>query len=194
MPGIIVDIGTGDGSFAYALAKEHPDRFIIGIDPHHKALEDVSSKINKKPAKGGVKNALFVLSDVEHLPEELTGIANQVFINFPWSGLLRGIILVEQTTWKNIKRICQPGAYIDVLFGYESDYDRSKIGELNLPELSAEYIDTTMKKNLETVDLELMEMSKITTEQLQTYPSTWAKKLSYGHADRTFYHLRVCVQ
>ena len=36
MPGVIVDIGCGDGKFTYKLAKENPDRFVIGIDPSHK--------------------------------------------------------------------------------------------------------------------------------------------------------------
>ncbi len=101
MPGVVVDIGTGDGEFVYAIAKDNPDRFIIGIDPDYKGLEKSSTRIYKKAPKGGLDNALFVLGSIEALPEELNDIANQVFINFPWSGLLKGIVLVEDDTFPN---------------------------------------------------------------------------------------------
>jgi 16S rRNA (adenine(1408)-N(1))-methyltransferase len=99
MPGIIVDIGTGDGEFVYKIAKENPDRFIIGIEPHHQGLEKISARVYKKPARGGLKNALFILSNIEEMPAELDGIANQVFINFPWAGLLKGLLLADAAAW-----------------------------------------------------------------------------------------------
>src|SRR5438270_13523074 len=107
MPGIVVDIGAGDGSFSYQLAKENPDRLIIGIDPNHKQLEKISTKSLSKPDRGGIKNVLYVLARVEDLPHELDGLVNQIFINFPWAGLLKGLVLVEPYTWNSIQRACQ---------------------------------------------------------------------------------------
>ena len=85
--GIIVDIGTGDGKFVYELAKEHPSRFIIGIDLSKENVRELSAKIYKKPSRGGLKNALFVLASAFDLPSELNNFVNQVFINFPWGRL-----------------------------------------------------------------------------------------------------------
>jgi 16S rRNA (adenine(1408)-N(1))-methyltransferase len=190
MPGVIVDIGTGDGEFVYALAKDNPDRFIIGIDPHHKGLENLSTRIYKKASKGGLDNALFILGSIEALPDELNNIANQVFINFPWSGLLKGIVLVEDNVWSNIKRICKKGAYIDILFGYQRNGEIDEAGQFGLPVLDLPYIKVTMAPRLAEKGFRVIEMRTVDPEKIRDYPSSWAKKLGYGR-DRAYYYLRL---
>ena len=188
MSGIIVDIGTGDGKFAYELARENPDKLIIGIDPSHDSLEKVSHKATRKPAKGGLKNAAYVLSRVEELPEELTGVANQVFINFPWSGLLKGVVLVEDETWDNVQRICQPGAIVDLIFGYDEGFEKNKTQDL--PELSLEYVKKTMIPKLEARGFKAEEVREVGVGDLEGFPSSWAKKLRFGK-DRGYYYVRL---
>lgn len=183
MLGIIVDIGTGDGKFVYEIAKAHPDRFVIGIDPNHKGLVETSRKIYKKPEKGGLKNALFVLARVEDLPEELNGTADQIFINFPWSGLLQGIVEVTEETWRALKRIGKKGTLVDIVLGY-SDEDR-----LKLPGLDGVYI-ATMREKLRGLGLQLKKFKKLSDKEIKNYPSTWGKKLRFGKG-RDYYFLQV---
>lgn len=190
--GIIVDIGTGDGKFTYRIAKENPSRLVIGIDPNAKGIEKYSAKIYKKPAKGGLENALFVMASVEDLPKELDGIANQVFINFPWGSLLAGIVKVEDNCWDNIKRICKKGAYIDLLFGYDEKIDRSEIKRLNLPVLSRNFIYKILIPKLQDIGLEVIEAKQLTANQLTNYPSTWAKKMVFGK-ERVWWWMRIEV-
>lgn len=190
MPGVIVDIGTGDGEFVYALAKDNPNRFIIGIDPHHKGLESLSTRIYKKASKGGLDNALFVLGNIEALPNELNNIANQVFINFPWSGLLKGIVLVEDDAWSNIKRICKTGAYIDILFGYQHNGEIDEAEQFGIPVLDLTYIKDTMAPKLAEKGFRVIEMRTVDPEEIRNHPSSWAKKLGYGR-DRAYYYLRL---
>ncbi len=188
--GVIVDIGTGDGSFVTELAKQHPDRFVIGIDPHHKNLVQKSAQIYKKPQKGGLENALFVVARVEDLPHELDGVANQVFINFPWSGLLRGVVHVEHGTWENIKRICAPGAVVDVVFGYDEQHEAGEMEEYELPELSLEYIQKTMAPQLDALGFTIQKVKELSLEDLKMYPSSWAKRLAFGQG-RIYYYVRL---
>src|SRR5262245_25665122 len=82
--GVIIDIGTGDGLFVYQSAKRNPDKFYIGIDASAAALEKISEKIHRKPAKGGLPNVLFIQASVEDLPSELDGAADEIHIHFPW--------------------------------------------------------------------------------------------------------------
>lgn len=193
MSGIIVDIGTGDGKFTYKIAKENPDRFVIGIDPSHKSLEKTSGKIYKKEVKGGLKNALFVLANIEDLPDELEGAANQVFINFPWGSLLKGIVLVEDKTWNNIKKICQKGAIIDIVLGYDVNYEQGKSRELDLPDLDLEYIEKKLIPKLSEKGFKTIERREIDKEDLKDYPSGWAKRLAYGRENRKIYFLRLKI-
>ncbi len=189
MPGVIVDIGTGDGSFVYELAKNHPDKMVIGIDPNHKGMVDTSRKTLKKPEKGGVKNALFVLAAVDALPDELAGKANQVYINFPWGTLLSGLVLGDEQTWKNIKKICQDKAVIDIILGYDKSLEIKKVNE-NLPVLDKKYFSSVLRSKIKNLGLELTEIKPLSSRILKSYPSTWAKKLSFAQ-ERDFYYLRL---
>jgi 16S rRNA (adenine(1408)-N(1))-methyltransferase len=190
MPGIIIDIGTGDGEFVYKIAKENPDRFIIGIEPHHQGLERISARVYKKPAKGGINNALFVLSKIEEMPAELDGIANQVFINFPWAGLLKALLLADAAAWEPIKRICKNGAFIDILFGYEKYTEENEFKNLGLPAISVAYLKDKMAVKLADYGLRVLETKEIIREDIKNYPSSWAKKLGYGR-DRQYFHVRL---
>jgi 16S rRNA (adenine(1408)-N(1))-methyltransferase len=190
MPGVIIDIGTGDGSFVYELAKKYPDRMIIGIDPNQSALIDVSRKIIKKPAKGGVKNAMFVLANATDLPDELADTANQVFINLPWGSLLTGIVRGEKEIFENIKKICQKGAIVDILFGYDKNLEIKEIGEL--PDISIEYIKNILAPKVEKFGFKLIKAQTLNSAVLKTYPSKWAKKLSFA-TPRDFYYIRLKI-
>lgn len=190
MPGIIVDIGTGDGEFAYKLAKENPDRLIIGVDPNHSNLIKTSSKIYKKTAKGGLNNALYVLASIENLPDELNGLANQVFINFPWGALLEKVVLVDKNAWENIARICQNTAIIDLLLGYNKDYDLQGLDKTNFPEFNEAYIKHEMLPQLKSLGFTKIELRKVSKEEIKDYPSSWGKKLAYGK-EREFFFLRL---
>jgi ubiquinone/menaquinone biosynthesis C-methylase UbiE len=98
--GVIIDLGTGDGSFVYQSARRHPDQFYIGIDAESSALEKVSEKIHRKPEKGGAANILFIQAAVEDLPSELDGVAVVEYGSLPpsewpqlqtsWAKRLRG--------------------------------------------------------------------------------------------------------
>jgi 16S rRNA (adenine(1408)-N(1))-methyltransferase len=190
MPGVIIDIGTGDGEFVYAIAKENPDRFIIGIEPYHQSLEKTSARIYKKPEKGGLNNALFVLSSIEELPEELNDLANQVFINFPWAGLLKGLLLADASVWNALKRICKPGAFIDILFSYEKTKDKNSFNKAGLPDIDETYLNNIAVPRIGKMGIKVLTVHKMMVEDIKQYPSTWAKKLGFG-GDREYFYLRV---
>lgn len=95
--GIVIDIGTGDGRFVSAMARANPNKFFIGIDANVKPLEKPSMKATRKLNKGGLKNAMFVQAAIELLPEEFTGVADEIHIHFPWGSLLRSVAAADPT-------------------------------------------------------------------------------------------------
>ena len=66
-----VDVGTGDGRFAYHLASADPDRLVIGLDALAEPMGERAATAARKPAKGGRPNLLFVHAAIEALPAEL---------------------------------------------------------------------------------------------------------------------------
>ena len=175
-----VDLGTGDGRYPYEFARRSPDRFFVGIDANASAMGAVSHKIGRKPAKGGLGNALFVAAAVEALPAELEGIAARVTVLFPWGSLLRAIVLPEPDILAGIRRLCRPGATLEIVLGYDPQRERTEIDRLALPDPTGEYLRAELPPRYRDVGLRIERVEALTREALRVLPSAWAKRLGYG--------------
>ena len=187
--GVVIDLGTGDGTFVYQLAKEHPNKFYIGIDPNPRALEKISEKIHRKPAKGGLGNVLFVQSAIEDLPEELNGVADEVHVHFPWGSLLHAVATGERAALASLRRICAPDALLEIVTGLDPERDRAEIERLGLPALSVEYIDSVLAPRYAEAGFELLERGLMSA----TLRTSWAKRLRGGEGRKVFYFLFRCA-
>ncbi len=153
--GVIIDIGTGDGRFVYQSARQNPNKLYIGIDPNARPLEKVSEKIHRKPAKGGAPNVLFIQAAVEDLPSELNGVADEVHVHFPWGSLLRAVATGEIALLENLRRICAPGALLEVVIGLDPERDQTEIDRLGLTPLSIEFMDQQLAPNYQAAGFEI---------------------------------------
>src|SRR5262249_2635032 len=140
--GGILDLGAGDGRFFYQAARQHPERVYIGVDAQASALEKGSEKIQRKPAKGGLPNVLFFQAAVEALPLELDGVADEVHVHFPWGSLLRAVATGDQVVLQNLRRICAPGAWLEVIIALDPERDAAEIARLSLEPLTTEFLET----------------------------------------------------
>jgi 16S rRNA (adenine(1408)-N(1))-methyltransferase len=96
-------------------ARDHPQGFFIGIDAVASAMVDGSRRAARKPARGGVDNAMFVVANLENLPREVYGIGDHLTVNFPWGSLLRAFALPVPELLAKVAVIAKPGATLDVL-------------------------------------------------------------------------------
>ena len=154
---MIIDIGTGDGRFVYQSARQNPNKFYIGIDPNARPLEKISEKIHRKPAKGGAPNVLFIQAAVEDLPSELNGVADEVHVHFPWGSLLRAVATGEIAVLENLRRICAPGALLEIVIGLDPERDQTEIERLGLTPLSIEFIDQQLAPKYHAAGFETIE-------------------------------------
>lgn len=136
---------------------------------------------------------MYALASVTDLPEDLHNSVNQVFINFPWGSLLKAVVNVEEDAWKSIKNICQNGALVDIVFGYDSHVDLSEKERLTIPSLSIDHIQRKMFPSLRELGFLMVEFEALSGKELQNFPSLWAKRLGQ-RLDRKYYHLRLIVQ
>ena len=180
--GVIVDLGTGDGSFVYQLARRHPDRFYIGIDAQSSALEKISEKIHRKPAKGGAPNVLFIQAAVEDLPSELDGVADEIHAHFPWGSLLRAMATGDAVVLRNLRRVCAPDAWLEVVIALDPERDRAEIERLGLSPLSLEFLETTLIPRYRAAGFEVVEYGSVPPSEWPQLHTSWAQRLRGGAA------------
>lgn len=171
--GVIIDIGTGDGRFVYQSARQNPNKFYIGIDPNVRPLEKISEKIHRKPAKGGAPNVLFIQAAIEDLPPELDGVADEVHVHFPWGGLLRAVANGDVDILRNVRRICSPGALLEVVIN--------------------DCIPDQLIERYRSAGFEVLEHGSVPAAQWSEFETTWARRLKQNEHRPVFYLIARAV-
>ncbi len=182
-----VEIGTGKGKFVYEMAKNYPETFFIGVDADRNNLGKYSHKIYRKPERGGLPNALYVISSVEELPAELNNTAHTIWIILPWGTLLQGLILARKGLLRNIIRISCARGILNLYISYDVKYESVKIENLGLPELTYELIDGKLAPKYSSEGITITEREVLDNEALKEISSQWARQLAYGRKRRTFF-------
>jgi len=183
-----VDVGTGDGSFVYQSARRHPDRFYIGIDAQSSALEKISEKIHRKPAKGGLPNILFIQAAIESLPPELDGVADEIHVHFPWGSLLRAVATGDGAVLQNLRRICAPEAWLEVVIALDPERDRAEIERLGLAPLSLEFLETILIPRYRAAGFDVVESGSSPPSEWPPIHTSWSQRLR-GNAGRSLTYL-----
>jgi 16S rRNA (adenine(1408)-N(1))-methyltransferase len=177
---VIIDLGTGDGRFVYHSARQHPDRFYIGVDAQAAALEKISEKIHRKPAKGGLPNVLFLQASAEDLPAELDGVADEVHVHFPWGSLLKAVATGEAVVLGNLRRVCAPEAWLEVVIGLDPERDRAEVERLGLEPLSLEFLETKLIPRYRAAGFEVVESGVLPPSEWPELHTSWAQRLQGG--------------
>jgi 16S rRNA (adenine(1408)-N(1))-methyltransferase len=175
--GVVIDVGTGDGLFVSLNARQNSGKFFIGVDANAGALIKLSEKIHRKPAKGGLANALFVQAAVEDLPCELDGIASEVHVNFPWGSLLRTVAAGDNRSLSNVRRICAPEAWLKIFMSFDPERDRTEIERLGLTSITTEFLQTVLKPRYQAAGFEMLEGGVFSRSEWPELRTSWAQRL-----------------
>lgn len=184
----MIDIGTGDGLFVYQRARANPDKFYIGIDANPRPLEKVSEKIHRNPAKGGLRNVLFIQAAIEDLPSELDGVADEVHIHFPWGSLLRCVAAGDESVLRNLRRVCAPEGVLEIIIGLDPERDRSQIERLEFKAFSTDFIDQELAPRYQAFGFEILERGVLAQSEWPKLETSWAKRLR-GNEARTLLYI-----
>jgi len=159
-----------------------PDTLCIGIDASQNGLIEASLKARKKPNKGGVPNALFVLCAVEALPEDLVHFADEITINYPWGSLLAAIVKPDVEVLKKIVRLAKPGAYVRIVLNWSVLENHEYCDRLGLPNLTLADMKTKVRAAYCELGL-LVEKYELSENEVAT--TTWGKRLVKGSNRKT---------
>lgn len=184
---VIMDIGTGNGRFVYKNAKKNPNNFYIGIDPVSENMMEYASKSIKKPSKGGISNALYVVAAAEELPQELHHKADKIYINLPWGSLLEGVVKGTSVILNNIVNLAKPPeAHVEMWFTYNDLHEAGEISRRELPPLSIEYIKNTLSPIYQSCGIDIFEIDIVDNDDLKKFDTQWSKRLGFGRARDVF--------
>lgn len=181
--GVVIDIGTGDGRFVSAAARENPKKFYIGVDANVKPLAKPSMKATRKPAKGGLPNAMFVQAAVEDLPEEFAASADEIHIHFPWGSLLKAVTTGDEKVLTSLRRISAPEGLLEIVIGIDPIRDRSEIERLEIPDLTPVVLHSFLVPKYRSAGFKLIDHGRLDTAKWSKLNTSWARKLQ-GNAGR----------
>jgi 16S rRNA (adenine(1408)-N(1))-methyltransferase len=186
--GIVIDIGTGDGRFVSAAARSNPNKFFIGVDANTKPLEKPSMKATRKPAKGGLPNAMFVQAAVEDLPEEFDGVADEIHIHFPWGSLLKAAATGDPEILASLRRIAAPGCVLEVIIGIDTERDKTELGRLDIPGLTPVFLHSYLIPKYVAAGFKVTDSGILDRAEWSKMKTSWARKLA-SNADRKVIYL-----
>ena len=116
----LLDLGTGDGAWPRRFAREHPQLLAVGLDADRGSLRDAARMAERKPARGGAPNALYVAASAESLPSELAAAADWLTIYFPWSALLAMILRGDRQVSDILNHAAAPRSRLSIVLNAEA--------------------------------------------------------------------------
>lgn len=172
---ITLDLGTGDGKFAFCHADNFPNHFVIGVDSCRENLHEHS--------RAKLPNLLYIIASAQSLPQELRGLVLHITINFPWGSLLESLLNGDDRLLRGLEFVAGSSAALDV---------RLNGGALAEQGWSLEYGAERIFENLTSAGWNLHKPEMLDLHVLRSFPSTWAKRLAFGRDPRAIY-LSACL-
>jgi len=161
---------------------------VIGIDVSAAAMAESSLRATRRARlgrAGGLANALFLVAAAERLPVELTEIAAEVTVAFPWGSLLRASLGRREAAEASagIARLVAPAGRVTALVSIDPR------DGLEIPPLDAGAAKDVARR-WRRHGLELMCWRPATPDEIDATWSTWARRLRAG-SDRSVWRLEL---
>ncbi|MEO6334133.1 MAG: class I SAM-dependent methyltransferase [Pyrinomonadaceae bacterium] len=185
--GVVIDIGTGDGRYVSAAARENPNKFYIGVDANAKPLEKISMRATRKPGKGGLPNAMFVQAAVEDLPEEFSETADEIHIHFPWGSLLKAVATGDREILVSLRRIAAPRCLLEIVIGIDPVRDKAELDRLDVPDLTPIILHSFLIPKYIAAGFRLVDHDRLEPEQWSKLDTSWARKLQGNSARQVLF-------
>ncbi|MYA00604.1 MAG: class I SAM-dependent methyltransferase [Chloroflexi bacterium] len=167
----LVDLGTGDGAWPRRFARDYANVLAIGVDSDRNALREAAKLAERKPARGGASNALYVAAQVEALPAELHSASDWITIYFPWAALLKAILSGDEQLADILNSIGAPRSRLSIVLNGEAAPDGFQIP-------TPESVNKALKSTLATAGYRITRTEWL--DAAQAPATTWAGRLVKG--------------
>jgi 16S rRNA (adenine(1408)-N(1))-methyltransferase len=171
-----------------ARARSETGALVIGIDASAAAMAESSLRAARHVRKGGLPNALFVVAAAERPPPELSALAAEVTVLFPWGSLLRGALALDGAcdAAEGIARLVAPGGVVRILVSIDPR------DGLAMPALDASSRDA-LAERWAGLGMAVTGFAPARSDEIATSGSSWAQRLRAGR-DRAVWRLELSRQ
>ena len=173
--GIALDLGTGDGKFAFCHADSFPERFVIGLDSCRENLREFS--------RAKLPNLLYVIASAQNLPHELSGLVSHVTVNFPWGSLLGSLLTGDPLFMRGLETVLSSSATLDLCLNGGALDEAGWSLEDGMDQVRENFVHAGWRMNMPV---------SMDSHALCVFPSTWAKRLAFGRDPRAI-QLSGCI-
>jgi 16S rRNA (adenine(1408)-N(1))-methyltransferase len=185
---VVIDLGCGDGRGVLAAASAEPRSLVIGIDASGASMGEASRRAAAAGRRGGLPNALFVVSAAEAIEPVIDGVADAVSVLFPWGSLLRGMLGLDSVVPERVARLLQPGGRLAIVLSV-SERDRVD----GMPCFGAAEV-AGVAARWSCHGLFVRSAHRLHDEEITALPSTWARRLRAGRDfDREVWRLELAT-
>ncbi len=161
-------------------AREAPKRLFVGIDANVAGLREFSGRA----AHEGLTNLLYVRAAVEQLPSALAGVADCVSVVLPWGSLLAAVALPSHAALRGIRALCQSGASLTIVLGFDPVRDRAELLRLGLASLPDAPLASRLAEGYASAGFTLGSVRPLGRGDLARWPSSWARRLAHAEGRR----------
>ena len=180
-----MDLGTGDGKFVLRSARAEPGAMHVGIDALEEPMAESIRRAASKPARGGVPNARFVVSDALRPPAELSGRASLVTVNYPWGSLLRAVAAPEPDGLAAVVGLLRPGGRLVALLNASAAEDSAYAERRELPPLDTAHVEGRLVPGWVAAGLAEVEWRALAPGEDPPHRTTWGQRLVRGSGRET---------
>lgn len=178
---LVIDLGTGQGSFVYFNACENKDIFYVGID----SCRDSMKKYGVKQYKNKVDNILYCVMNAQKMDEVLYNKFSKVYINLPWGSLLQGLFKEEFNIINTISLLLRSCGEVRMCFSYDDRFEKCEIEKRELPFLDDDYFKNEFIPMYLRYGIKIEDINYISKEEID-FRSKWMHVLTESKS-RKFY-------
>jgi hypothetical protein len=99
-----------------AHARQHPNEFVLGVDPSTGAMRESSHRAARR--RTALPNARFAVSALDALPVELDGRFDLVTVHFPWGSLWDASTAHDPCQAARLAALLRPGGELRLLLSH----------------------------------------------------------------------------
>lgn len=158
-----IDLGTGDAAYAVRLARQRPDLGVLGVDT---CLDHVRGSRRCRPL-----NLALLWCDAAAVPVALDGSAGRVTVNFPYGGLLIGLLDRNDCLLTRLGALLAPAGVVEVRINASA-----LAGSGHTPATAERALMDVCRR----LGCDAVRARTLAPVELRRFPSSWAKRIGFG--------------